>query len=84
MEVVNPTASEASGPADEDPETDAICTLLQEATESNQCTVDDTNVVKSDHGSELDIAHHVGKWYVFQFVNALASFPIILRVLLVP
>jgi hypothetical protein len=23
--------------------------------------VDDANVVKPDHGSELDIAHHVGK-----------------------
>jgi hypothetical protein len=43
MEVVNPTASEASGPADEDPETDAICALLQEATGSNQCTVDNAS-----------------------------------------
>jgi hypothetical protein len=43
MEVVNPTASEASGPADEVPETDAVCALLQEATESNQCTIDDTS-----------------------------------------
>jgi hypothetical protein len=68
IEIRNPTAGEAGGPADEDPGTNAIGTFLQAATESNRCTVDET-LVKLDHGSELGIAHHVGKCYVFQLVN---------------